>query len=619
MAARVAHRGPDASGHWVDAAAGIALAHQRLAIIDLSSDGAQPMVSADGRWVLVFNGELYNFQEVRTSLADAYPFRGRSDTEVLLAAIATWGLDKTLSNSNGMFAFALWDRVERVLYLARDRVGEKPLYYGVFNGTLVFGSQPDALTAHPDVQARINRQALTRYFRHSFVAGPESIYDGMHRLPPGHGLTVDAAEGRAQALVPRAFWRFGGMHEEPRLDRSCSHELTDRFERLLADAVRLRMEADVPLGAFLSGGIDSSLTTALMQDQSPTPVRTFTVRMDHASHDESDDARRVAAHLGTDHTELELRAQDALARVPDLGRVYDEPFADPSGLPTWLICGLARDHVKVAVSGDGGDELFGGYNRYVYGTALWGRLHHIPVRTRRVASRALASVKPAAWDRAGAVLQHVGVTVPRNPGDKAQKLATMMPAATVPDLYRALASTWQQPDALVVGGSDADGLRRNGDADGLGVAEYMMLRDAQVTLPDDMLVKVDRASMAVGLEVRVPLLDHRVAEQAFALPLEEKIDAGTGKRILRRILHRYVPAELIDRPKMGFDPPLADWLRGPLRPWAEDLLAPDALRRDGLLREDVVRPVWEQHLSGRRNHDYRLWSVLMFQTWMAAR
>lgn len=610
MAGTLRHRGPDDEGIWVDPQSGVAFGHRRLSIIDLSPLGHQPMVSSTARYVLSFNGELYNFLALRDELAGlhGHRFRGGSDTEVLLAACEEWGLRGALDRFNGMFAFALWDARERTLHLVRDRMGEKPLYYGWVEGSFVFASELGALKAHPRVGSRleVDRDALAAYLRLNYVPAPHSIYRGVSKLPAGTVLSVRAGESGSGAPA-QSFWPLADIVSGARRSRDAPSdaEATDRLEALLRDAVRLRMHADVPLGAFLSGGIDSSTTVALMQAQSDRPVRTFTVGFADRRLDESEHARAVACHLGTDHTEIQLSPTAALEIVPRLPDVYDEPFADPSQLPTVAIAEVARGHVTVCLSGDGGDEVFGGYNRYTQGQRAWGLLAPVPRPLRRATARALLATPPAALNR---LLQPA----------KAQKLASVLRVASATELYAALVSAWDDPDSVVVDGHEPgvgvpdDELPAELD----GVAERMMFLDSLSTLPDEMLAKVDRASMAVGLEVRVPLLDPRVAELAWALPLNMRIRDGRGKWLLRQVLHRYVPEELVERPKTGFDPPIADWLRGPLRPWAEALLDPARLSREGYLRAEPVSRCWSEHLAGRRNWDYRLWGVLMFQAWL---
>ncbi|MDQ4091291.1 MAG: asparagine synthase (glutamine-hydrolyzing) [Actinomycetota bacterium] len=609
MAATLRHRGPDDHGVWTDAGAGVALGHRRLSIIDLSPEGHQPMVSASQRYVLSFNGELYNFEELREQLARrGHSFRGRSDTEVLLAACEEWGLDGALDRFNGMFAFALWDARARALHLVRDPVGEKPLYYGRVGGALVFASELDAVRAHPRVGAalEIDRDALSAYLRLNYVPAPHSIYRGVHKLPAGHVVTVrDAGEALPE---PRCYWPLAEVVAKARaggITPVSVQEAADRLDALLRESVRLRMHADVPLGAFLSGGIDSSVVVALMQAQSDRPVRTFTVGFDDRLLDESAHARTVARHLGTDHTEIRLSPEAALELVPRLPRIYDEPFADPSQLPTTAIAEVARRHVTVCLSGDGGDEVFGGYNRYTEGERAWGLLERVPGPVRQAAARAFLATPGAVRDRFV-------------PPAKAQKLASVLRAGSGAGVYTALVSAWDDPDSIVVDGAEPESPAEIPPGlDGLG--ERMMFLDSLSTLPDEMLAKVDRASMSVGLETRVPLLDPCLVEFAWSVPREMRIRDGQGKWLLRQVLYRYVPADMVERPKTGFDPPVAAWLRGPLRPWASALLEPSRLRREGYLRVEPVTQCWAEHLAGSRNWDYRLWSVLMFQAWLESR
>jgi len=622
MTDTLSHRGPDDDGTWLDAESGVAFGHRRLAVIDLSAAGCQPMASHGGRYVLTYNGEIYNSAAIGAELAAAgHRFRGHSDTEVLVTAIEQWGLHAALSRLNGMFAFALWDRQQRRLQLARDRLGEKPLYYGWAGDTFLFGSELKALRAHPDFAADIDRGALALYFRHNCVPAPHSIYAGFSKLLPGTVLTVSPA-GDSHQGPPEAYWSARDAAETGMADplTGSATELTDELESLLGDAVSLRMNADVPLGAFLSGGIDSSTVVALMQARSTRRVKTFTIGFDDIGYDESRSAAAVARHLGTDHVEMIVSPGEAMEVIPRLPSLYDEPFADSSQIPTFIVSELARRSVTVSLSGDGGDELFAGYNRYSWCPPIWQRIGWVPSGVRRGAGALLGGLSAETWD---AVFRRVGPALPsrlrvRNPGMKIQKISGILPASGLEDMYLRLASHWQDPTALVRGAREAasvvtepKGWPRLDDP----VARMMYL-DLMTYLPDDILVKVDRASMGVSLEARVPMLDHRLVEFAWRVPLTMKLRDGQGKWLLRQVLHRHVPRELIERPKMGFGLPVGEWLRGPLRHWAETLLDASRLEAEGFLDATSVRTIWDSHLSGRRNMQDRLWDVLMFQSWM---
>ena len=620
MADCIVHRGPDDSGVWVDDVSGLALAHRRLSIVDLSAAGHQPMLSASGRYVLAYNGEVYNHLELREALGAenaAPPWRGHSDTETLLACIEAWGVEATLGRSKGMFAFALWDRQEHTLVLARDRAGEKPLYYGWQGDVFLFGSELKALRAHPAFNAPVDRGALVLFLRHNYVPAPYSIHQGISKLPPGTWLEIRQGQ---RETTPQAYWSLAQVAERSMADpfKGGDSEAVDEVARLMGNAVAGQQVADVPLGALLSGGIDSSLITSLMQAQSTRPIRTFTIGFEDKTYDEATHARAVAAHLGTEHTELRLSANDALGLIPLLPSMYDEPFADSSQLPTHLVMKLARQHVTVALSGDAGDEFFGGYNRYFLGPKTWDRLGWMPKPVRRALGASMTAVPAQTINRlAGPLARSFGVA---QPGDKAHKLGRRLRHVDgIDDLYVSLVTEWPDAEDMVVGGSVPPNVldsreRWPGLADPVA---RMMALDGMTYMPDDILVKVDRASMAVSLETRAPFLDRDVMEFAWRLPMHMKLRDGKGKWILRQLLDRHVPRALIERPKMGFGIPLDDWLRGPLREWAGDLLAEDRLRREGYLRPEPITRTWLAHLRGEGSFGYRLWSVLMFQAWLA--
>jgi asparagine synthase (glutamine-hydrolysing) len=621
MADTMVSRGPDDSATWADGAAGVALGFRRLAIVDLSPAGRQPMRSASGRYVIAFNGEVYNFGELRAELEPlGHRFRGHSDTEVMLAAVEQWGLDAAVRRFVGMFAFALWDARERRLALVRDRLGIKPLYYGRAGDTLVFASEPKALRAHPDFRAEVDRGALTLFLRHGYVPAPYSIYRGVRQLTPGCTLTVGADDADYPAPVP--YWSARAVAEDGVANpfAGTEAEAEERLDALLREAVKLRMIADVPLGAFLSGGIDSSTVVALMQAQSGQRVKTFSIGFREALYDEAPHARAVARHLGTEHTELYVTPREAQAVIPGLPDIYDEPFADSSQIPTFLVSRLTRERVTVSLSGDGGDELFGGYPRYFTANAIWGKVGWMPAWMRRGALKGLRSVPVPLYDRwLGWLTPLTARFGSRGPvGDKLHKLAEVLETAGPELLYHRLISHWKSPADLVLGGHEpptvlTDRGRWPKFAD---FTRRMMYFDTVSYLPDDIFTKVDRASMAISLEARVPLLDHRVVEFAWRLPLSLNVRKGQGKWLLRQVLHRYVPRELVERPKMGFGVPIDSWLRGPLCDWAEGLLDEGRLRREGFLDPAPIRARWAEHLSGLRNWSYYLWDVLMFQAWL---
>jgi asparagine synthase (glutamine-hydrolysing) len=620
MTGAIAYRGPDSAGAWLEPEHKVALGHRRLAILDLSPAGEQPMTSPSGRFVTVYNGEIYNHMELRERLPG--PWRGHSDTETLLAAIEAWGVEEALKHCVGMFALALWDRQEKALILARDRLGEKPLYYGWQgagpDSAFLFGSELKALARHPAFRREVDRQALALFTRFNYVPAPHSIYAGISKLPPGTFLTL-RADDRTPAITP--YWsaaEVAAAGAAAPLDIG-PEEATDELERLLSRTVSQQMLSDVPLGAFLSGGIDSSTVVALMQAQSSRPVKTFSIGYDDPAYNEAEHAAAVARHLGTDHTELYLQPGDALAAIPSLPSVYDEPFADASQVPTLLVSRLARQKVTVALSGDGGDEVFAGYNRYHLAARNWGRISKVPRPLRRVAAKGLEALSPEQWSKvAGALAPILPASLRGASGEKVHKAARGLASASADELYQGLVSSWRDPGAVVIGGSEPatlgpDVLARLG---GLGTCERMMALDMLTYLPDDILTKVDRAAMSVSLETRVPLLDHRVIEYAWQLPLDLKLRGGESKWVLRQLLYRHVPRALIERPKMGFGIPIHAWLRGPLKGWAEELISERRLTGEGYFRPEPIRAAWEAHQSGRANLQYQLWGILMFQAWL---
>ena len=634
MADAVAHRGPDGAGVWLDGKAGVALASRRLAVVDLSPAGHQPMQSASERRVIVFNGEIYNHRELRDQLESWSPnslsWRGDSDTETLLAAIELRGLDEALRAAAGMFAFALWDRENRTLCLARDRVGEKPLYYGWQNGVFLFGSELKALAAHPAFSGEIDRDALTLLLRNNYIPSPWSIYRGIRKLPAGAYVRIaaDAARERAGEFPePRRYWSLRDVVAAGRTKpfEGAPEDAMEALHGLLLGTVRQQMAADVPLGAFLSGGTDSSTIVALMQAQSAHPVRTFTIGFDEPDYDEAGYARAVADRLGTEHTELYVSGREALDVIPRLPTLFDEPFADSSQIPTFLVAEVARRDVTVALSGDGGDELFGGYGHYLWAPRLWHGLSNAPAPLRRLGARAIAALFPPG------PLRSPGRLLRRTPFGhgwlrtraKARKLAPLLDCRAPEELYCRHISRWLDPETvtLVRGAREPPTVLTDYASwpDAPELASRLMAVDALCYLPDDILVKVDRTAMAVSLETRSPFLDHRVVEFVWRLPLSAKIRKGRRKRVLRRILFEYLPKELVERPKKGFEIPLASWLRGPLRDWAEALLDERRLRADGFFEPGPIRKKWNEHTSGRERWDDHLWSVLMFQAWLEHR
>jgi asparagine synthase (glutamine-hydrolysing) len=616
MVGRLQSRGPDDAGVWSDASAGIALGHRRLSIIDLSPAGHQPMVSASGRFVIAFNGEIYNFLEIRSRLLEEEPvvFRGHSDTEVLLAACERWGLDRTLLQINGMFAFALWDREQRVLTLARDHMGIKPLYWGRCGETIYFGSQPKAFAGHSDWTGKVDRDALDLYTRLGYVPAPHSIFSGIEKLEPGH-MAVIGEGGTSHKVV---YWDLSKVAARAAADPvDCSEaEAVEDLDRLLRAAVGRQMVSDVPLGAFLSGGIDSSVVAALMQDQSRKKVRTFSIGFGDPAYDEAPHAKAVATHLGTDHSEYYVGAQELVSGVWKVPEIYDEPFGDSSQLPTAILCAAARRQVTVALSGDGGDELFAGYGRYFRALELKAATRGMPPIARSLAGKILLGVPQAAWNRIFGLIP--ARWRPARAGARLHALGGHLGQSDEGGLYRGLICHWPDASRIAKGAGAPRGVLWDGAAKRAipGFLEWMQFCDSLTYLPEDILAKVDRASMAVSLEVRVPLLDHRVVEHSWRLPAALKVRNGSGKWLLRQVLAKYVPPSLTERPKMGFGVPLEKLLRNELRDWAESLLDARKMNEQGYLDPQPIRARWEEHLSGQRDWQYSLWPILMFQAWL---
>ncbi len=614
------HRGPDSGDVWQDPDHPLVLAFRRLAILDLTPEGSQPMASASGRYMIIFNGEIYGHQSLQKELENkGHAFRGRSDTEVMLGAIEQWGLNHALQKLNGMFAIVLWDRKEKRLHFIRDRLGKKPLYIGWAGKSLVFGSELKALRAHPDFKAKINKNTLTSYMRYCHVPAPHSIYEGIWSLPAGMriSLSIDAIKPNTDLKsFMEPYWSHVRVLEEQRekITNKSDAEIIDEFEALLSTCVDERMVSDVPLGAFLSGGIDSSTIVALMQKQSARPIKTYSIGFKEAGYDEAAYAKKIAAHLGTDHHEHYISAQDGRDVIPSLARMYDEPFADISQIPTYLVSKFARRDVTVALSGDGGDEMLGGYNRHITAPQLLRRMRLIPRPMRKIMARMIMARSTQNWDASRPDHPQFGVRM--------HKIASIIALKSQDDIYQRLISHWDNPSALVLGGqedicplTDPEFQPTHKGRGGLNFAEAMMHWDTLSYLPNGILTKVDRASMATSLEVRAPLLDRRIYEYAWTLPMQHKIRNGQGKWLLRQVLKRHIPSELFERHKQGFSVPIGEWLSGSLKDWAEDLLDAQKLEEDGLLNAQMIRDTWDAHLAGNGDQGHKLWNVLMFQAW----
>ena len=621
MGEAIQHRGPDDSGVWYEASIGLGLSHRRLAIVDVSEAGHQPMKSFSNRYTIAFNGEIYNHLELRSELqAAGYSFvwKGHSDTETLLACFDVWGIKDTIKKAVGMFAIALWDSEDSKLSLIRDRVGEKPLYYGWHNDCLLFGSELKAITINPLFKKKIDRNSLTLLLRHNYIPSPHCIWKNTYKLQPGTILTYELLSKKATV---ETYWCPKKIVEESENKRENVNTLqaVDDLESVLSSAIAKQMAADVPLGAFLSGGIDSSVIVALMQAQSEQPIKTFSIGFHDKKYNEAEHAKLVAEHLKTEHTELYVSPEDALEIVPKLAAIYDEPFADSSGIPTYLVSKMAKEKVTVALSGDAGDELFCGYNRYLMTNSLWSKLKRIPVSIRWVMAKLLLLIPPKVWDSIGDFLHKLFPNkIPAYLGDKIHKGAGVLASNSVRQLYRSLVSLWNQPEEVVLHAQESKSIVSDASQQPVlnSDIELMMAIDMCSYLPDDILVKVDRAAMAVSLETRVPFLDHKLIEYAWKLPMDLKIREGKSKWVLREVLFRHVPRKLIERPKMGFGIPLDSWLRGPLKNWAGELLDESRLRQEGYFEVNLVKEKWEEHQSGKRNWSHHLWTILMFQAWL---
>jgi asparagine synthase (glutamine-hydrolysing) len=612
-------RGPDDSGIWFESSKGIGLSHRRLSILDLTISGHQPMLSIDKRFIIIFNGEIYNHNEIRNTINVEYSYknwRSTSDTETILVALEYYGVDKTISMLIGMFAIAIWDNVNDQLIICRDRVGEKPLYYGWQNNSFLFASELKAFQKHPDFNKIIDKNALALFFKYNYVPYPFSIYEGIKKLQPGTILKLDIKTNKFDI---KKYWNF----EEVVFNNSTSFkdgnnkfDYTSHLKNILIESVKSQMQSDVPLGAFLSGGIDSTLIVAIMQSISNVPIKTFTIGYEDINYNEANHAKRIANFLNTDHTEYILKPDEAIKIIPLLSKIYDEPFSDASQIPTFIVSRLAKTKVTVSLSGDGGDELFAGYNRYFMTNKLWPKLQLIPLVIRKYVSLTILLISPNKWNFIKKILFFLPKKIKniKNLGDKIHKIANLLTASSQIQLYDKFISHWSLEDHVVIGNTNFE-IEKYEQFNKLSDIERMMAIDTLTYLPDDILVKVDRAAMYNSLETRVPFLDRRIIEYAWKIPLKIKLNKNSSKDILKKILYNYVPKNLIDRPKMGFGVPIDNWLRGPLKNWAEDLLNEDEIRNDGLLNYAIIKKKWDEHICGKRNWQYHIWDVLMFQTW----
>lgn len=621
MTDKIIHRGPDDSGIWTNEEFGIGFGHRRLSILDLSQEGHQPKASESGRFYVVFNGEIYNFIELRKELEElGCKFIGHSDTEVLLHSIEQWGLEKAVSRFAGMFAFALWDKYNKTVSLVRDRIGEKPLYYGWIGRTFLFASELKAIRAYSKFNNEIDRNSLALYIRHNYIPSPYTIYKNIYKLVPGTILTMDLANNNS--IEEKVYWSAKEKAEigKEKVFSGSREEATEKLDNLIRESIKKQMISDVPLGAFLSGGIDSTTVVSIMQNLSDRPIKTFTIGFNEEGYNEAKHAKEIANYLGTDHTEMYVSPEEALDVIPKLPHLYDEPFADSSQIPTFLVSQLAKKHVTVSLSGDAGDELFGGYNRYFWVREIWGKIGWIPKSTRSLTANLITSGTPQFWNK---LFNGLGFMLPNKykvnlPGDKLYKLAEILEVPNPETMYYNLVSQVPNPSDIVLGSKEHLTVLtdKKQHAKIQDYTEQMMFLDVLSYLPDDILVKVDRASMGASLESRVPFLDHRIIEFAFSLPLDMKIYDEKSKWLLRQVLYKYVPSQLMERPKMGFGVPVGQWLRGPLREWADTLLHESKLKEEGYFNVNLVKTMWEEHKSGKRNWQSTLWTILMFEAWL---